>query len=118
MMTLTMYFQITVLWWNIHLYPMTNMHDFHMAALMFLTGHGIKTRTYVHAEIAHFPTLSVIGTWKVLGLRPHASQVLMMHLIGKCAISAQAWVLAMMQVNHTKPQTESRVGMFNGNFSL
>ncbi len=32
------------------------MSDFHMAALMFLTGHGIKARTHTHAEITYFPT--------------------------------------------------------------
>ena len=69
--------------------------DFRMAALMFLTGYGIKAST--HAEIAHFSTLCIIRTWKALGLWPHGSQALMMHLIGKCAISARAWVLAILQ---------------------
>ncbi len=31
------------------------MCDLRMAALMFVTGHGIKARTHAHAEIAHFP---------------------------------------------------------------
>ena len=30
--------------------------NFYMAALMFLTGHGIKARTHTHAEITHFHT--------------------------------------------------------------
>ena len=30
------------------------VHDFHMDASVFLTGHGIKARTYAHAEIKHF----------------------------------------------------------------
>ena len=46
------------------------MRDFHMAALMSLTGHRIKARTHARAEIALC-----------------ASQTLMMHLVGKCAIS-------------------------------
>ena len=45
------------------------MCKFRMAALLFLTGHGMRARTDAHAEIA-----------------------LKMHLIGKCAISAWAWV--------------------------
>ena len=33
-------------------------------------------------------------TWKALDPWLHASQALMKHLVGKCAISAGAWVLA------------------------
>ena len=62
--------------------------NFRMAASMFLRGHGIKARTHAHGEIAHFPTWCTIGTWKALSLQPHASQGLMMRLIGKCAFSA------------------------------
>ena len=47
------------------------MHDFHMAASIFLTDHGIKARTYVCVEITHFPTHCIIGTWKALSLWPH-----------------------------------------------
>ncbi len=32
------------------------MCDICMAALMFLTGQGIKARTHAYAEIDHFPT--------------------------------------------------------------
>ena len=61
---------------------------------MFLTGHGIKARTHTCEKIARFPTQCIIRTWKTLGLPPHASQFLMMHLIGKCGISAWPWVFA------------------------
>ena len=64
------------------------MLDFRMAALMFLTGHGIKARTHTHAEIAHFPTRCIIRTRKAPNLRRLASPTLMMHLIGKCASNA------------------------------
>ena len=53
------------------------MHDFYITALMFLTGHGAS---------------SELGQHSACGLL--ASQALMMHLIGKCAISAWSWVLA------------------------
>ena len=72
------------------------MHDFHMAALVFLRGHRIKARAHACEEIAQFPTRCIIRTWKALALLPHASQMLMMHLMGKCAISAWAWVLAII----------------------
>ena len=39
------------------------MHNFCMATLMFLTGHGIKAKTHGCAEIAHFPTRYMIRTW-------------------------------------------------------
>ena len=42
------------------------MRDFRMAALMFLTGHGIKPRTHAHAKITHFPTWCIIRTSKTL----------------------------------------------------
>ena len=51
-------------------------------------------RTYAHAEIAYFPLRCMIRAWKSKGRRLSAFQVLMVHLIGKCAISAWAWVLA------------------------
>ncbi len=63
------------------------MHNFCMVTLMFLTGHGIEARTHTHGEITHFQTQCIIRSWKALGLRPHASQPLMMHLDGECAIS-------------------------------
>ncbi len=44
------------------------MSDFHMAALMFLTGHGIKAGTHVHVEITYFSTMCIIRTWEALGL--------------------------------------------------
>ena len=56
------------------------MHDFHIAALMFLTGHRIKARTYTYAEITRFPMRCTIRTWKALSLQPRASQALMMHV--------------------------------------
>ena len=40
------------------------MQDFCSAALMFLTGHGIKARIHVRAEIAHCPTQFIIKTWE------------------------------------------------------
>ena len=36
------------------------MRDFCMAALMFLSGHGIKSRTQAHAENAHFTMRCII----------------------------------------------------------
>ncbi len=64
-------------------YPMTKtqfmqrrgcaeMCNFCMAALVFLTGYGIKARTHAHAEITHFPTLCIIKTWKALDLHAAA----------------------------------------------
>ena len=50
-------------------------------------------RTHTHAEIAHFPTRCIIRAKEARSRRPSAFQVLMMHRIGKCAISAWAWVL-------------------------
>ena len=35
------------------------MYDSGMAALMFLTGYGIKAKTHAYAEIARFPTVPV-----------------------------------------------------------
>ena len=55
------------------------MRDSHMAALMYLTGHGIKARTHAHVEIAHFPTQCIIRAWESQGRGQSASQVLMMH---------------------------------------
>ena len=72
------------------------MCNFHMAALTFNTGHVIKARTHACIEIAHFPSWCIIRTWKALGLWSHASQALMVHLVGKCANSARAWVLAIL----------------------
>ena len=69
-----------------------------MAALMFLVGNGIKASTHTHAEIVHFPTQCVIRTWDARGLWPRASQALMMHLVGKYAISARALVLAIVLI--------------------
>ena len=86
-------------------YPMTKtqfmqkkvcaeMRNFYMVALMFLTGHGIKARTHVRAEIAHFLIQCIIRTWKALSLWPHDFQALMMHLVGKYTNSTWTWVLA------------------------
>ena len=36
--------------------------DFHTAALMFLTGHGIKGRAHACVETTHFPTRYIIRT--------------------------------------------------------
>ena len=72
----------------------TEMCDFCMTALMFLTGHEIKARTHAHVESAHFQMRCLIRTWKAFGLWLHASQALMRHLVGKCVISAWVWVLA------------------------
>ena len=73
-----------------------DMHNFCMAALVFLTLHGMKARTHDYVEIAHFPTQCIIRTWKVLGLWPRVSQALVMHQVGRCAISTWAWVLAII----------------------
>ena len=51
-------------------------------------------RSHARAEIAHFLTRCIIRAWKAFSLRPRASQVLMIHWVGKHAISAWAWVLA------------------------
>ncbi len=81
-------------------YPMTEtqfmqrrgMHG----CLDVFTGHGIKGRTHASAEIIHFPTHCIIRTWKAPSLWPHASQALMMHLFGKCVISAWTRVLVIL----------------------
>ena len=49
------------------------MCNFCMAALIFLTGHGIIARSHGHVLIAHFQTWCIIRTWKTLGLCPCAS---------------------------------------------
>ena len=72
------------------------MRDFCIAALMFLTGHRIEARIHACVAIARFPTQFIIRTWKALGLWSHASQALMMHLVGKGVISTWAWVLAII----------------------
>ena len=74
------------------------MCHFCMVAFMFLTNDGIKVRALAHAEIIHFPTRCIIRTRKALTLQPHASQALTMHLVGKCMISAWAWVLAILSL--------------------
>ena len=105
------------------------MCDFCISALMFLTGHGIRARTHAHAKITLFPTQYIIRTWKVLGLWPHASQSLMMHLDGKCAISAWAWVLAITCMSpygdlltktaaHNSNLVLKHVELHEGNFDL
>ena len=66
------------------------MCDLRMAALMFITGHGIKAKSNANVETAHFPFRCIIRTWEALILWPCAYHALMMHLIGKCAISAWA----------------------------
>ena len=85
------------------------MHNFCVAALMFLAGHGIKARTHAHTEIAHFPTQYIIRTWREISLQPCASQALMVHLIGKCAISTWAWVPAIMSKKIKTLQPEKSV---------
>ncbi len=64
--------------------------------LMFLTGNGIKTRTHACKEHCTFPNQVNHQNLGALGLRSCASHALMMHLVGKCAISAWAWVLAII----------------------
>ena len=95
------------------------MCDFHMAALMFLTGKGIKARTHACTVIAHFPTWCIITAWKALGLQPHAPQALMMHLVGKCVIPTRAWVLALFLGSSiiTEKRVQS-VGMLFGIIKL
>ena len=84
------------------------MHDIHMEALMFLAGHGIRARTHAHVRITHFPTCCAIRTWKALTLWPRASQALMMHVLGKYAISSSAWVLDISSVLYMHCPTMSR----------
>ena len=74
------------------------MQDFCMGVLMFRTGQGIKVRTHAYAEIAHFPTWCITGTWKALGLRPCASQAMVIHLVEKCVISTWTWVFAKLAI--------------------
>ena len=87
------------------------MLDFHMAALMFLTGHGVKARTHACAEIAHFPTRCIIRTWDAVVLWPHPSQALMMNLIGKCSVSTWAWVLPIL-LQHSGAVSVSNMKQF------
>ena len=61
------------------------MCDFCMAALMLLTGHGIKARTHTHTEIARFPMWCINRAWEARGCRLGAFQVLMMHRVGMCS---------------------------------
>ena len=103
-----MQYNLHIPWaWVLTIYPMTQdtvhaekgyveMLDFHVAALLFLTGHGIKSRTHACAEITHLPNWCTIRAWKALGLWPRSPQALPIHLIRKCAISAWAWVLAIL----------------------
>ena len=58
-----------------------------------LTGNEMKARTHANVESAHFPMRCITRTWKALRLQHRASQALVMHLVGKCAISAEAWFL-------------------------
>ena len=62
----------------------------------FFTSDMYRNIARIHAcvEIAHFSTRCIIKAWEVRGQRPSAFQVLMMHQVWKCVISAQAWVLA------------------------
>ncbi len=85
------------------------MRGFCMAALMFLTGHVIKARTHARAEIAHFRTQCNIRNWKALmiSLQPCASQALIMHLVGKYAISTWARVLAIKSQGKTDSQNSN-----------
>ena len=50
------------------------MHDFHTAAMMYLTGHGIEARTHAHTEIAHFLMQCMTSAWKAPGLQLRAPQ--------------------------------------------
>ena len=68
-------------------------HNFHMAAFMVFTGHGVKARTHAHAEIAHLPRRCTAGAWEAQVHRLSAFQVLMVHLVGKCAISTWAFAV-------------------------
>ncbi len=61
------------------------IHNFCMTALIFLP-----------AEIAHLPKRYIIRTWKAISQLPHVSQALMIHFVGKCAISAWARVPAII----------------------
>ena len=60
------------------------MHGFCMAAVIFLTGHG-KQESMPWGNCT-FPNL--LHHQNLESMRTHASQALMMHLVGKCAISA------------------------------
>ncbi len=50
-------------------------------------------RAHARAKIAHFPMRCIIRAWEAWSRRLSAFQVLMMHWVGKCAISTRAWVL-------------------------
>ena len=67
----------------------SDVHEMYSTALEF--SYYIE-RT--HAEIAHFPMRCILRVWEAWSHRPTAFQVLMMHQVGKCANSTQAWVLA------------------------
>ena len=43
------------------------------------------------AEITHIPTRCIVRAWEAHDRRLSAFQVPMMHRVGKCVISAQAW---------------------------
>ena len=64
-----------------------------MAALLLVTGHGIKATTHACVEIAHFRNWCIIRMWKAVTVQPHASQALIMYVIGKYAISRHGFLL-------------------------
>ena len=79
------------------------VHALPVAALTFARAVGAApakntssniARTHAHVEIAHFPTKCIIMAWEAGVHRPSPFQVLMMHLVVKCALFARAWDLA------------------------
>ena len=58
---------------------------------------GIIARTHACVEIVHFPMRCIIRAWEAQDHRLSAFQILMMHRVGKCVISAWVWILAFIQ---------------------
>ncbi len=69
-----------------------------MCLIIWIIGHGIEARTLTRAEITYFPSRCITSAWKAPSQQPHASQALMIHLVGKYAILAWVWVLAIFLI--------------------
>ncbi len=57
-------------------------------------GYNFIVRTHAHAGITHLSMICIIRAWEAWSRRLSAFQILMMHRVGKCVISAWAWLLA------------------------
>ena len=73
------------------------MQNFCAAALMFLNGHGMKARTYAHAEIAH-----LLGASSEPGKRSVCSVVLSRPW--RCTTLGNVWSLHVMGSCYIRPQ--------------